>query len=439
MAAAQPKFSQILAMMKAISHHTIASLLLFISIGTVCPSASHVNRVKNRDRSRMTIADDPNISKTPRLTPCTWGQGYRNSIPGLIPGFIDSNATYWAYGFDLNAQNVQKTIRFSGQFPYARYMSLVAYDKAGSTIDQLYDFQIQPLPGQQNPYLPGVDRSVSNRAYEAWLVPQGSSRIGQPNTIVVPAGAKTVVVLLRVYLPDRGRSIDGDAGLPKIEAFDDRTRQSTACPRWSYPLPANTFARLNVEPYVRQSTIQSYRVTGEGYQPNATNPYLWAPLRSQTSEVAVLRYRVPATPKTFAGGGTFTPTTPVRYWSICLTNGNTSGTIACLADEQVIKDKDNWVTLVVGPDSLRNIAKSRNLNFLALQNRNTKPILIFRQILPAASYAYQFTKVPPTKFDNPNPTPAAIVKAQASQYLVEYAPKGIYCNFPAFRQGGCAP
>jgi hypothetical protein len=255
----------------------------------------------------------------------------------------------------------------------------------------------------------------------------------------VPSQAKTVVVLLRVYLPDRGRASDGDAGLPKIEAFDDRTGQSTTCPRWSYPLPTNTFARLNVEPYLRLPTIQSYRVTGEGYQPNATNPYLWAPLRSKTSDVAVLRYRVPPTPKTFSGGGKFTTTEPVRYWSICLTNGATSGTIACLYDEQVIRDKDNWVTLVVGSASLLNIAKSRNLNFLAVGNRNTKPILVFRQILPVANYPYQFTKVPPTDFSNPNPSAAVISQAPASSYLAEYAPQGIYCNLRAFRQGVCAP
>jgi hypothetical protein len=164
--------------MKAIFNRTISGFIIFLAVFIACPRASHSNTVKERDRARI-IATDPNISTTPRRTPCTWGQGYRNSIPGVIPGFIDSNATYWAYGFDLNHQNAQKKIRFSGQFPYARYMSLVAYDKAGSTIGQLYDYQLNPLPGQQNPYFPGVDRTVSNRSYEAWLVPQGSSRVGR--------------------------------------------------------------------------------------------------------------------------------------------------------------------------------------------------------------------------------------------------------------------
>jgi hypothetical protein len=417
--------------MKGTRNHAIAGFIFIMATWIACRSLS---------QPQMIAADttDTNISNTPRLTPCTWGRGYRNSIPGLIPGFIDSNATYWAYGFDLNPQNVQKKIRFSGQFPYARYMSLVAYDETGSTINQLYDFQLNPLLGQQNPYVPGVDRSVPNRSYEAWLVREGSSRVGQPNTLVIPERVKTVVVLLRVYLPDRGRSVNGGEGLPQIRAFNDRTGQSTNCPRWRYPIPTNTFARLNFEPYVQQPTIQSYRITGEGYQPNATNPYLWAPLRSKTSEVAILRYRVPMTPKTLSGGGSFTPTEPVRYWSICLANGATSGTIACLYDEQVIKDKDNWVTLVVGPASLQNTIKSRRLNFLALGSRNTKPVLVFRQILPAANYSYQFTKVPPIDFSSPNPAPEAIAQAQASRYLNEYAPKGIYCNLQAFRRGVCA-
>lgn len=419
--------------MKSLLPMSLLGLMLTLGAGVASARKGYFPGPRNNAGVPKLAQREPFVLKG--RPPCSWGRGYRNAIPGLVPGFIDTHATYWPYGFDMTDQNASKTIRFSGQFPYARYMSLIAYNETGNTVAQLFDYQIAPSLASQNPYQPGIDRATPNRSYEVFLVREGSSRAGQPNTLVIPARVKTVVVLLRVYLPDQGRSVDGGAGLPQIQAFDTVSGQPTTCPDYRYPLPAGTFRQVDVEPYTQGATINSYRITGSEYQPNGSNPYLALALRPSPSFVAVLQYRVPTTPQTSQGGGTFTSSHQVRYWSICLGNAATSSVTSCLNDEEAFTSADGWLTVAIGAESLSRVARARGLNFIPVRRWNGKPVLIFRQIMPSPNYAYPFSKVPPV--DISNPTPEISEQFRASRYIGDYAPQGRYCDIQSFLNGNC--
>ena len=81
--------------------------------------------------------------------------------------YPDAGAYYWGAYLRVPAGS---TLKLHGQFPYSRYMSLVGYNAAGNTVDGLYDEMINPDPGSQNPFRPGVPRNTPNRNYTVEVI-----------------------------------------------------------------------------------------------------------------------------------------------------------------------------------------------------------------------------------------------------------------------------
>jgi len=81
--------------------------------------------------------------------------------------YPDGNAYYWGAYMRVPAGS---TLKLHGQYPYARYMSLIGYNAAGSTVDGVYDESINPDPGSQNPFRAGVPRNTPNRNYTVEVV-----------------------------------------------------------------------------------------------------------------------------------------------------------------------------------------------------------------------------------------------------------------------------
>lgn len=119
-------------------------------------------------------------------------------------GFIDLNAAYYYYLFNA-AENDTLRFEFSGEFPHSRYMSFTLYNVTNQLpVGVLNDFEIEPDPGNQNPFVPGTDRATVDRSYTVRMVPEGSAQAGLPNALVIPADVEIACLLLRVYLPDDG-------------------------------------------------------------------------------------------------------------------------------------------------------------------------------------------------------------------------------------------
>src|SRR4051812_1145673 len=97
--------------------------------------------------------------------------------------FPDNSAQYWTRAYRPRPGT---HIRIDGIYPYARYTSWNVYDPILRPFTHMYDAQIAPDPGSQNPFLPGADRQtpVEQRHYTLYITFDPDFKPG-PNTIYV--------------------------------------------------------------------------------------------------------------------------------------------------------------------------------------------------------------------------------------------------------------
>ena len=166
-----------------------------------------------------------------RFSDCFWRYG-AFGVHDFNIAYPDAGATYWAAGF---RRPPGSKLILRGRFPHARYMALQTYDILGRGVDALADYQIDPEPGSVNPFRPHADRDARKRSYRV-VVPDARNPgfpleafAGEPHRnrlFVIPdAGPITETVgstsyelnllMLRVYVPDRGRDLTGGVGLPQ--------------------------------------------------------------------------------------------------------------------------------------------------------------------------------------------------------------------------------
>ncbi len=82
--------------------------------------------------------------------------------PYLNIAYPDSGTVYWGAAFTVPKG---AKLHIEGQFPHARYMSVISYDFKGAPIESMADYLFKPLPGSTNPYLDGADRTSAQRSY----------------------------------------------------------------------------------------------------------------------------------------------------------------------------------------------------------------------------------------------------------------------------------
>ncbi len=166
-----------------------------------------------------------------RFSTCFWNYG-AFGVNDFNIAYPDAGATYWAAGF---RRPPGSKITLSGRFPHSRYMAIQTYDILGRGVDALADYQINPVPGSVNPFRPGASRTARRRTFKVDLIheknpgfalqafngePRRNSVYSVPpfGPITERAGSETYeldLVMLRVYVPDRGRDLTGGVGLPK--------------------------------------------------------------------------------------------------------------------------------------------------------------------------------------------------------------------------------
>ncbi len=84
---------------------------------------------------------------------CGWSMAAGDTTTGL--GAADWNAGYM--GIPYKARPGDR-LMIKGEFPHARYMSIVLYDQDFLPIGSISDVDIVPHKGE-NPFLPGTDRT----------------------------------------------------------------------------------------------------------------------------------------------------------------------------------------------------------------------------------------------------------------------------------------
>ena len=406
---------------------------------------------------------------------CFWYGPYVKQNPGFNVAYPDTGAGYWSSLYRLPAG---AKIVLHGRYPHARYQSVIAYNADTTTAtDGVNDLQTKPDRGSRNPFLPGAIRAGNQRrSYTLTIngeLPPADPAQRTPNTLYagVPNQALQAVAL-RIYIPDHGRDLTGDAGLPTVElhqADGSVLSGQAACdalgvePRL-LPIPFLTPAQYSalrdkpgapagfpaVNPLVWHAAYNSqyrfaclFSFNGSGCNPatppvravtlypNVDNQYLQAFASRAFGKVLVLRGKLPTTPRTYdrfpiMGQG------QLRYWSICQNEGYlTTAVSGCLYDEQIPTDRDGNYTIVTSlpGDRPANAQAKCGVAYLpwpANGDGSGHPDdahLIIRNMLPRADFhnAVQDTRVP----------------GDEQSVLGPYLPRAQYTSTKEFEQFGC--
>jgi hypothetical protein len=166
-----------------------------------------------------------------RFSTCFWNYG-AFGVNDFNIAYPDAGATYWVAGF---RRPPGSELTLNGRFPHSRYMAIQSYDTLGRGVDALADYQIDPDPGSVNPFRNRASRTTRKRDYRIDVIDAKNPGFpleafsGEPrrNSIHVIPGYGPItetdgsgthelnVLMLRVYVPDKGTDLTGGVGLPE--------------------------------------------------------------------------------------------------------------------------------------------------------------------------------------------------------------------------------
>lgn len=380
-----------------------------------------------------------------------------------FPVQMDTHAAYALYAFKTDGSIA---LNIEGQFPYAAFLSFTTYDAKGLLFSALLDKNIAADAGSVNPFQPGQLVNAPNRSYRIQVVPSGQ-KANLPNAVYmppIPSGSTdaTMVLVLRVYLPEPDRDRTGGVPLPVIKAVKASDLSTPVqCPTLAGPTDFGSFGGFSPAPAPRLGRIRFYRPPvsmvpfADGSQqlkPGDCTTYLMATL--EADKIAVIRFK--KIPTFFDNSSTKSSTifnvTQVRYLSLGSYGASLipppgrsiSGNIA---GPDIQKTTDGGVTFVVVPDSLPLdiqsqiglMALRKGFNVLPMAKLGPKvpPFLIYRNKVADSGYAGDISGVP--CFNDPKkPFDQATENFAAStSNMGAYAPLGVECSVSEFLGGRC--
>ena len=400
--------------------------------------------------------------------------------------YPDSGAAYWFSGYTLPEG---ATLTLYGGYPHARYASLNAYgpDPAtgvdGVPVDVLADVDLATDEGSTNPFVVGADRDAPQRAYSVTVVAETPPRDeGDRQPGVLYGGTADQQLIYRVYVPDDGRDVTGDAGLPEVEAeLADGTilAGDDACAALDVSTTIDTAALPSIDEATyrglvalgdpathpafdpvewraffntrhallstfyahttREVTLAGVDATKVGgFYSNADNAYVVAAVNRLLGpdpdghNLLVLEGTAPTTPATFDGEPTMGEG-QVRYWSLCQNESPVTTRVSgCLYDEGVPTDDEGRYTVVLGlpedrPDNATDECGVAWLDWGPGDgvSRDTAGTLLLRHLLPSDDFdaAIQRVEAPGDEAD----------------VLGPFLPTGTYVTPDQFAERGCPP
>jgi hypothetical protein len=348
---------------------------------------------------------------------------------------VDTNAVYWGGTYAALAGT---RIRIEGQYPRSRYMSWNVYDSAARPIDALSDYELAPDPGSSNPFLPGADRTVTERSYTAFVVVGPRPAQPAPNTLYT-GDSRGGTFLYRVYVPDAGSDQKGGVPLPRVtlewtggsgtalsadecrelqapyaQPLNDLIAGAPALPDptddgQGYPGRNPPNWRLFENFCSSAVDIMLDNETGEPFQPGAEErcgdgpgffsnrdiAYVFAPTSRGFGELLVLRGRAPTFADTRPGPAVMPSGQQLRYWSFCQYEPATQRVIDCRSDDRVVVGRDGRYTIVVSTTEQRPASARPECGVTWLPwGPTTQGLLIYRHMLADPSFAQSIQNVP---------------------------------------------
>jgi hypothetical protein len=348
---------------------------------------------------------------------------------------LDTNAVYWGGTY---AALPGTRIRIEGEYPHARYISWNVYDAAARPIDALSDVQLAPDPGSTNPFMPGADRTVTERSYTAFIEVGPKPAQPAPNTLYT-GDSRGGTFLYRVYVPDAGRDEKGGVPLPRVTlepaggggtpvtaeacrelqapyaqplndliagapGLPDPTDDGSGYPGRNPPnwrlfqnlcTSAVDILLDNEDGEAFHEDAYSRCGNGPGFLSNRDIAYVFAPTSRGFGDVLVLRGRAPSFADTRPGPALMPVGQQLRYWSFCQYEPATQRVIDCRSDDRVSVGPDGRYTIVVSTaeDRPASARPECGVTWLAW-GPQTQGLLIYRHMLPDPSFAQAIQNVP---------------------------------------------
>lgn len=375
-----------------------------------------------------------------------WKQ-FRGTDPATL-ALPDYHSIYYAYGFDWR-KNQNLGLVITGEFGYARYMSYNIYREAkGTALKALRDVEIEPLPGNVNPFRPSSPVNAPNRNYGVHVFCRANASpalLMQPNRLTFERNDNVtlLVVILRYYLP-----VNGSAGgptpndragvpLPDIKAIDIRTGLPLALPPNTVPqgMPEPIFAEKLAPIFqtIVDDNLRFYHVDGAGEYDNKDNLYLLNAVNKQKDEVLLLKFKAPV----YGSNNSEFLKEEVRYWSFNEGNPDTS-TSWGTPDQDFREATDGLIYIAIGGIEIKEWAEAGGYNFMPWLAKSTPSVVVYRNLVtnevtfredsirkvPVLS---GLTEMPITGVDDPR-----IDKFDAKNSIGIYAPTGMKVTQEAF-------
>lgn len=353
------------------------------------------------------------------------------------PALPDWHSNYFAFSFDRRSpsDNAYVGLRITGEYGYARYMSYNLYESEygssfGDVFGSLTDFQINPSPGNVNPYVAGVDPNAPNREYVVTVMPDGYATGTEENLLTYdPAKINVLSVIIRYYVPE----VSDVAGvpLPTIEAFDVRNPTETRPLPELYslagiPMPVFGYILHPIFQTMVDDTMRFYHAPGPGLYPNADNLYLISAVKLGPNEILLVRVRPPTCALENADFGK----TDVRYWSVNQGSRITS-TPYGMHDIEFQVSADGYVYIAIGHKRMRAAAEERGYNFMPWQVKRNTGIVLYRNLVTDPTYPGNIRNVPEWNQEDPQ----SIYTDDAKNWIGDYAPTGEKVRVKEFLRG----
>lgn len=274
--------------------------------------------------------------------------------------YLDYYETYWLMGISGSSTT---PVTITGQFPAGRYMSLQVYGGNGHAvaIDGLRDSDINPDPGQNNPFRSGGTSAQGTYTIQIIF---GMKPKSPPANTIYTGLQNSVNLMYRVYVPTDPNNLAG-AYAPPLPTVKEQGGTLVTCPVRPIIVPqtATVWGRLDQDNFNGAPPASG--------QPAALNPswtlhpgsdslfpfanlddnYMVATLSRQfltapySGQLAVMQMYAPTFPNTMTGTPPYMSAN-VRYWSVCTDDPLTTGVSRC-APDYLATNTNGLVTFVI--------------------------------------------------------------------------------------------
>ncbi|GAB3264097.1 hypothetical protein [Nocardioides dilutus] len=386
------------------------------------------------------LAPSTTSSSTGDLSPSIcpgWTQQANIFTGNRFPYTIDtSGANYWGFNSPVTPGGY---IELHGQYPHARYFSILPNDQQTNNLHPQTDVYIDPDPGSANPFR-GKMPAGAGRDYTVRFRFTAPPANPEPNTSYVGAlkdgvtPNNYVLFVYRIYGSVLGRGPNsGGEPLPAITYYDAQgnvTKHFDQCTPYpngtpkapdkvqrfpSLPIPGPLAAK-----HPKLSLSSNYHVPVD-LLANPDVLYANTFYSERRGKVFVVRAKALATPDTDGSEPVFAKHKQARGFTVCGYNFYAGYANQCLTDHQLNLDKKGYYTIVVSAEKPDNADRRGRANWIPLGPYLDGQI----------TYRFFLRGQPMLKR-----LAAAIDTGEASRRLDRYIPKMAYCSMRVFERDG---